>query len=279
MDKLTPELRNELEGMKPKYQDKLAELLRFASAMGAYGDPYGILAVISPTSGRTLKSDDEAQLAKSQEVCPECGGCGIIPTFGSQEEQDCPTCQGTGKAKEGCPKYCSDIKNLLKLMTVNFPVTEQWLNNATSVITGFCNRVCQGTGKDPKSRPIMTEEEFRAKILTISHSDICGQPEISVGWCFNCSHYLDSDIRCSYLLDQIIALLPNGEEIRKQERDKWRQKCEDLVAMRHEISTREERERIITFMLGQGAVFVHRTYAVIDAIREGKHWQALKEKK
>ena len=45
---------------------------------------------------------------------------------------------------------------------------------------------------------------LREKILSISHSDICGQPEISVEWCSHCSYYLDSDIRCSYLLDKII---------------------------------------------------------------------------
>ncbi|KKN75187.1 hypothetical protein LCGC14_0383460 [marine sediment metagenome] len=103
-DELTPELRNELEGMKPEYQDKLAELLRFASDMGAYGDPFGILAIISPTSGRVLKSD-KAQLAKKADVCPECGDKRFIfktdklhPEGTNTYTLSCPTCKGTGKA-------------------------------------------------------------------------------------------------------------------------------------------------------------------------------------
>ncbi len=61
---LTPALKFELEGMKATYQDKIAELLNYASAMGDYGNPHGILAVISPDTGKVLKCDDEAQLAK-----------------------------------------------------------------------------------------------------------------------------------------------------------------------------------------------------------------------
>ena len=53
----------------------------------------------------------------------------------------------------------------------------------------------------------MDNEKLRDKLLTISYSDICGQPEISVEWCSHCSHYLDSDIRCSYLLDKIIEAI------------------------------------------------------------------------
>jgi hypothetical protein len=41
-----------------------------------------------------------------------------------------------------------------------------------------------------------------------------------------------------------IKALFDEKEIRKQVRDEWRQKCADMVAARHEISTREEMERI-----------------------------------
>lgn len=58
--KLAPSLKQELDGMKPEYQDKLAWLLRYASGMGDYGDPHGILAVISPTSGRILVDENNA---------------------------------------------------------------------------------------------------------------------------------------------------------------------------------------------------------------------------
>ncbi len=55
---LTPRLRFELEGTKPEYQERLAELLHFASAMGDYGDPHGVLAVISSVTGKILERED-----------------------------------------------------------------------------------------------------------------------------------------------------------------------------------------------------------------------------
>ena len=57
--KLTPAMRFELEGTKPEYQDRLAELLNFASAMGDYGDPHGSLAVISPDTEKVLLREGE----------------------------------------------------------------------------------------------------------------------------------------------------------------------------------------------------------------------------
>ena len=56
---LTPSLRFELEGTIPEWQDRLAWLLNYASAMGDYGDPHGILAVISPQSGRVLVKESD----------------------------------------------------------------------------------------------------------------------------------------------------------------------------------------------------------------------------
>lgn len=57
--KLTEALEFELDGTKPEFQDKLAELLNFASAMGDYGDPYGELAVIDPQTGEVVKREGE----------------------------------------------------------------------------------------------------------------------------------------------------------------------------------------------------------------------------
>lgn len=56
---LDPNLAFELDGTKLEYQTRLAELLNFASSMGDYGDPYGLLAVISPTSGKVLKVEGD----------------------------------------------------------------------------------------------------------------------------------------------------------------------------------------------------------------------------
>ena len=51
---LTPSLKQELENTKPEFQDAIAYLLNYASGMGAYGDPCGKLAVISPESKKVL---------------------------------------------------------------------------------------------------------------------------------------------------------------------------------------------------------------------------------
>jgi len=58
--KLTPALKQELAGMKPEYQDRLAWLLYYASGMGDYGDPHGVLAVVSPKTGKVLVTEKSA---------------------------------------------------------------------------------------------------------------------------------------------------------------------------------------------------------------------------
>ena len=60
-----------------------------------------------------------------------------------------------------------------------------------------------------------------------------------------------SDVREK--VDKIAALIPDEEEIRKQ-----------------------ERERIISFMRRQGAVFADKTHEVTEAIRKGKHLKSTK---
>lgn len=60
--KLTPSLKQELERMNEKGQDTLAWLLYYASAMGDYGDPCGVWAVVSPDSGKVLVTEKD---------CPE----------------------------------------------------------------------------------------------------------------------------------------------------------------------------------------------------------------
>lgn len=56
---LTEALEFELEGTLPEFQDRLAWLLNYASAMGDYGDPYGVLAVLSPDSGEVLVKESD----------------------------------------------------------------------------------------------------------------------------------------------------------------------------------------------------------------------------
>ena len=73
---LTPSLNFELEGMKPEYQDRLAELLNFANAMGDYGDPHGLLAVVSPISGKVLKCEKEIHEPQSDEYDPQAAEFG-----------------------------------------------------------------------------------------------------------------------------------------------------------------------------------------------------------
>ena len=58
--KLTSALAHELEGTVPEFQDRLAWLLYYASAMGDYGDPSGILAVLSPQSGKVLVKESDS---------------------------------------------------------------------------------------------------------------------------------------------------------------------------------------------------------------------------
>ena len=60
--KLTPSLADELEGTRPEFQDKLAWLLNYASAMGDYGDPHGELAILSPQSGKVLMRESEVKI-------------------------------------------------------------------------------------------------------------------------------------------------------------------------------------------------------------------------
>jgi len=76
----------------------------------------------------------------------------------------------------------------------------------------------------------MNKEKLRETILTISHSDICGQPEISVEWCSHCSHYLDSDIRCAYLLDKILAIVKQHYEQKRLDRPE-REKIARLISV------------------------------------------------
>lgn len=60
--KLTIPLEHELKGTKPEFQDRLAYLLYYASAMGDYGDLHGELAVINPVSGKVLKRESDISL-------------------------------------------------------------------------------------------------------------------------------------------------------------------------------------------------------------------------
>lgn len=60
MVKLTPFLKHELNQTKEDYQDNLAYLLYYASAMGDYGDPHGVLAVISPEGKVLIKEGERA---------------------------------------------------------------------------------------------------------------------------------------------------------------------------------------------------------------------------
>ena len=60
--KLEKELKEELDGMKPKYQCKLAHLLNTASAMDAYGDDFGELAVITKKGAIVMRESEAAPL-------------------------------------------------------------------------------------------------------------------------------------------------------------------------------------------------------------------------
>lgn len=61
--KLTESLEQELEGMTPEYQDKLAHMLNTMSAMGAWGGNYGEMAVITNRGDIVLREKDAAPLA------------------------------------------------------------------------------------------------------------------------------------------------------------------------------------------------------------------------
>ena len=64
------------------------------------------------------------------------------------------------------------------------------------------------------------------------------------------------------------------EEAIKQEGDEWRQKCEYIVATRHEISTKEEREKIISWL----AKHSYKQFANDADLHLNYHdWQALKD--
>lgn len=54
---LTSALAHELEGTIPEFQDRLARLLNYASALGDYGDPHGELAVLHPHSREIMLSE------------------------------------------------------------------------------------------------------------------------------------------------------------------------------------------------------------------------------
>jgi len=81
---LTPSLTFELEGTISKFQDRLARLLNYASAMGDYGDPHGELAVISPQSGKVLARESgslkpkEKPPNKDTERIYPCDMCGKL---------------------------------------------------------------------------------------------------------------------------------------------------------------------------------------------------------
>ncbi|KKM93456.1 hypothetical protein LCGC14_1208070 [marine sediment metagenome] len=52
------------------------------------------------------------------------------------------------KNQDVCPEWNeSEVRNLLKRMTVKIPVTEPWLTNVASVITDYHKLTCQGKGK------------------------------------------------------------------------------------------------------------------------------------
>ena len=59
---LTEELKQELEGMTPMYQNKLAHLLNTASSMGAWGGNYGELAVVTINGVVVMRESEAAPL-------------------------------------------------------------------------------------------------------------------------------------------------------------------------------------------------------------------------
>lgn len=61
--KVTESLALELGNTIPKFQDKIARLLNYSSAMGDYGDPCGELAVLSPYGGKVLIKESDIDLA------------------------------------------------------------------------------------------------------------------------------------------------------------------------------------------------------------------------
>ncbi len=61
---VTQALAYELEGTRPEYQNAIARLLNYAEAMGAYGDSFGELAIISAKSGEVV-----ARASKAPKKC------------------------------------------------------------------------------------------------------------------------------------------------------------------------------------------------------------------
>ena len=60
---LTEALKQELEGMTPEYQNKLAYMLNTASSMGAWGGNCAELAVVYPDGKIVLREKDAAPLS------------------------------------------------------------------------------------------------------------------------------------------------------------------------------------------------------------------------
>ena len=60
--KLEKELEEALDGMTPKYQCKLAHLLHVASSLGAYGDDFGELAVVTKHGTIMMRESEAAPL-------------------------------------------------------------------------------------------------------------------------------------------------------------------------------------------------------------------------
>jgi len=57
---LTEALKQELEGMKPEYQDKLAHLINTMHSSGAWGGDFADLAVVAKNTGEILLRDTDA---------------------------------------------------------------------------------------------------------------------------------------------------------------------------------------------------------------------------
>lgn len=118
--KLTPTLSFELENTKAEYQDKLAELLNFASGMGDYGDPHGLLAVISPISGKILKVEGDKPMLEPK---PEMDVKYMPRRYGKHKREE-PILDSSESKPD--PSLTKSLKDIEKLEYLQLPNSLVW---------------------------------------------------------------------------------------------------------------------------------------------------------
>ena len=178
-------------------------------------------------------------LKRIKDVCPKCLGRKVVLWHdrqvggefkGADREKPCPTCQGTSKKD-------SAMEDRIAGVHLSYCYQNEHKDSCK-----FSDKNCPAKPQDNKIREILERDVvFDGGLVTPDNLD--------------------------ELCSKINALF-NEDDIRKDERNKWRQKCEELLAVRHEISTKEERERIMKIFASFGKIQLKKPLS-------GKKFEAL----